>query len=301
MSTQRKTSPVSADPLIKKLAGELASVAKLLASEITGERPGGLAEIRSGEGKAGGGGAVLIGRLAQGLDPIAWNDLVRQCGLDSWLAIPLDNKAGSNLQNLADALDRLVYQRDHDPLTGLANRRCFDSCLSKELERAKRNHTDLSLVVLDLDNFKRINDSFGHPCGDYALKKFGAFLKHGHRSFELVARIGGDEFAIVLPGSNPRVTKNMLERVCQEFCRQKLKFENLPEFMVSFSAGVAAAGPSIGYPGEAELLNQADQSLYEAKRKGKNQVCISAATALHGHSECLVLSDEKKFLFNYAG
>lgn len=279
-------SGVGESGLVSRLTAELAKIAGLLSS--------GLADPKKNPD------TVLLGRMVQGLTPEIWRDLARKHDLDSWLAIPMNPDAKDSLGSVTAILDQLIYQRDHDALTGLANRRHFDNYLKQEAQRAIRNHTSLSLVLLDLDNFKGINDTYGHPCGDHVLKEIGRFLNDGHRAFELVARIGGDEFAVVLPGSSCWNTKGMLDRVCGEFSRHAMQCENSPEFTIQFSAGIAGVGPEIGYAGAEDLIKQADKALYEAKRKGKNQVCIMESAEGQGPSQCMVLSQEKKFLFTYS-
>ncbi|MDL2306748.1 GGDEF domain-containing protein [Desulfovibrio sp. OttesenSCG-928-C06] len=283
--TGEQNGPAHADTekLVREFRAELSRVASLLSSEIT-------PAVNST-------GSVLVGRMVQGLSKEQWETLAHDNNLASWIAIPLHAEASVSMGSITAMLDQLVYQRDHDALTGLANRRYFDNYIEIELKRARRNNTPLSLVLLDLDDFKRINDSMGHQCGDKVLREIGGFLQAGHRSFEMVARIGGDEFAIVLPGSNCWVTRNMLERVCSDIAAHAIRCDDSPEFNVNFSAGVASVGPDTGYTSPDELFKRADAALYDAKRKGKNQVCIMAEAQGRSPSDCMVLSHEKKFLF----
>lgn len=281
-ATVRQALP-DTEKLVQEFRAELSRVAGLLSKELT----------CLGDGD----NSVLIGRMVQGLSKEQWEKLARDSNLASWIAIPLHAEASNSMGSITAMLDQLVYQRDHDALTGLANRRYFDNYIEIELKRAKRNNTPLSLVILDLDNFKGINDTYGHQCGDKVLQEIGNFLLGGHRSFELVARLGGDEFAVVLPGSNCWITRNMLERVGTEIAAHSMKCDEAPEFRVHFSAGVASVGPDMGYTAVEELFKRADTALYEAKHKGKNQVCIMAEAQGHSPSDCMVLSHEKKFLF----
>jgi diguanylate cyclase (GGDEF)-like protein len=165
-------------------------------------------------------------------------------------------------------LHRVVEQHAlTDDLTGLANRRRFSSTLQAELDRAERFGTPLALLMADLDNLKEINDRFGHAGGDEALKAFARALRDGIRKIDLAARIGGDEFALLLPQTDAEAAREVAERLRQAL----LSYRDLPE-RLTVSFGVSC------YPEAAsaeELLVSADISLYHAKRSGRNQVVVS--------------------------
>ena len=102
---------------------------------------------------------------------------------------------------VARTIDELSDQAEHDPLTGIANRRALDARLEDELERARRHGTHLGLVLVDVDDFKKFNDRYGHQCGDDILRTFAALLADSVRELDLAGRFGGEEFALVLPGT----------------------------------------------------------------------------------------------------
>lgn len=156
-----------------------------------------------------------------------------------------------------------------DVLTGLTNRRQFNSRLHEEISRARRHETPLSLALFDLDDFKRLNDFYGHPIGDRILRELGKLLRQNIRESDLPARYGGEEFAIILPEARESEAYELLERlralVAQTvFC--------LPEnpLTITISVGVAQLEPRKHTA--FELVELADKALYEAKKQGKNQV-----------------------------
>lgn len=158
-----------------------------------------------------------------------------------------------------------------DGLTGLINHRTFQHGFEVMLVREERRAGVLSLLLCDIDHFKKINDSHGHPFGDKVLKEVAAILRRAARSVDLAARYGGEEFALVLEGSGEQGGLQMAERIRQEIEKMVLHSENGP-VRITLSLGLAV------YPGhgadKARLISRADQALYRAKKQGRNRVVL---------------------------
>ena len=155
-----------------------------------------------------------------------------------------------------------------DPLSGLFNRRYFHERLEEELDRARRHSTTVALLMIDVDNFKSINDRFGHLAGDLVIRSVGDILKRSVRKFDLCTRFGGEEFAIVMPGSTPESSASVAERIRQRIEAFKPSETELTELRVTASIGMAVSEGASA----RELIARADQALYEAKRAGKNRL-----------------------------
>jgi diguanylate cyclase (GGDEF)-like protein/PAS domain S-box-containing protein len=159
--------------------------------------------------------------------------------------------------------EQIRYQATHDALTGLSNYREFMETLERELRRAERSHHPFSVLLLDLDDLKRINDRLGHLAGNRALKRLAAVMMEQCRSTDLVARYGGDEFAVVLIDSDQRMAEHVAQRI--ETCVQ----ENRGEPPLSVSIGAAV------YPGDGrtsqDLLEAADHQLYRRKKTAQSR------------------------------
>jgi diguanylate cyclase (GGDEF)-like protein len=167
---------------------------------------------------------------------------------------------------------RVASQAATDSLTGLANRRSFDDELALEWRRADRIGDSLALVLVDLDNFKNINDGHGHQAGDAVLRRIAAILDSGARQVDLAARYGGEEFAVLAPETDLLGATKLAERLCADLEAATIELPDGPELSVTGSFGVAVKG-QLERP--EQLVAAADEALYEAKRAGKNQVVVA--------------------------
>jgi len=159
---------------------------------------------------------------------------------------------------------RLTDVARTDALTGLPNRRSFDETLARLVQRRRENDRNFCLLMLDLDHFKRYNDSFGHPAGDVVLRRVGALLRHGLRPDDLAARYGGEEFVVLLADSAEPVALQTAERIRHAFLA-----EDWPHRPVTVSIGVA----QVRAEDDAQsLVARADAALYAAKQQGRNRV-----------------------------
>ncbi|HEY9746014.1 MAG TPA: diguanylate cyclase [Oculatellaceae cyanobacterium] len=156
-----------------------------------------------------------------------------------------------------------------DGLTGLINRRQFNNQLDAEIARAKRYRKPLSLALFDIDNFKKINDFYGHQTGDRILRELGALLTGNVRESDIPARYGGEEFALILPETSQMDAYELLERIRTVIEHTVFCLPDNP-MTVTVSVGVAQLNPD--NPKSYELIERADAALYEAKRQGKNRV-----------------------------
>lgn len=173
---------------------------------------------------------------------------------------------------------RLTEQSRRDPLTGVYNRLQLDEVLGREFAAAVAAGQPLSLAFVDLDDFKRINDRHGHLVGDQVLRQFAQSLERMLRSSDLVARYGGEEFLVVLGQSNEAAAARVLQRILEETARTPMAVVDGHPLYVTFSAGLATHdGPDSPFADAQGLLQAADHALYEAKRRGRNQV------GQHGH------------------
>lgn len=168
-------------------------------------------------------------------------------------------------------LEPVVKQAGTDGLTGLANRTTFDRRLAEEFDRARRLLTPLSLLLFDVDRFKEINDQCGHQAGDAVLRMFGVCLTRHLRKYDVAARIGGDEFAVICSGCGPDEIISPIERLrravrCLSF---PLGTERSP---VSVSIGVAVLQSGFDDVQPYRLIQAADQCLYRAKRSGRDRI-----------------------------
>jgi diguanylate cyclase (GGDEF)-like protein len=191
------------------------------------------------------------------------NDLKLLEAIAPQLAIAVDR---ATLERKAGQLEQLSIT---DGLTGLLNRRYLNERLSEEVNRSQSNNFEMSFVMIDLDNFKRYNDQFGHRAGDEALKIVAQCLKENLRTHDVAARYGGEEFSLLLPQTSLSEAHLIAERV-----RQKIENTEFPHGNITVSVGVGAYSPLLLNTLEL-IVEAADKGLYEAKRIGKNNVQIS--------------------------
>jgi len=169
-----------------------------------------------------------------------------------------------------EAEEGLVELASLDSLTGIYNRRAFFELAEKELARAQRYRSVITLLMMDIDHFKRVNDSYGHLAGDQTLVAFAAFCKRNLRSFDLIARYGGEEFIVLLPRTDSQSGKSVAERLRKAVTETEFDYEgeNIP---IKISIGVASLkkGEEVTL---SALIERADQALYQAKHTGRNRV-----------------------------
>jgi diguanylate cyclase (GGDEF)-like protein len=200
------------------------------------------------------------------------------CGADDYVTKPAQIgelmariRAGLRIVQLQTALMATNRQLEElsqtDPLTSLRNRRAFDERLSDAFDQAVRYERPLSLALVDLDHFKNINDTYGHDAGDSVLRGVAKIIASGTRQSDFVARVGGEEFAILLPETALFEALQFGEKLRASVAAASL------DHGVTVSVGIASF-PHSQVPGKAELFRAADQSLYRAKQNGRNRVEI---------------------------
>ncbi|RMD81388.1 MAG: GGDEF domain-containing protein, partial [Lentisphaerae bacterium] len=177
----------------------------------------------------------------------------------------------SDITELAELRDQLKVLAETDTLTGLCNRRMFFESGYREFLRSRRYGYPLSIVLMDVDHFKRINDTLGHPVGDQVLEHVAETLTQHVREQDMLARIGGEEFAVLLPYTDLRGAIEMAERLREAIAAARLAQPDAASVSVTVSLGVA-----IGRDEDTRLedmLSRADKAMYEAKQRGRDQVC----------------------------
>ena len=169
--------------------------------------------------------------------------------------------------------NRLKEMATTDPVTGVNNRRQFETFLENELARAARYNHSLGLAMVDLDNFKEINDTYGHQAGDYILAELCRVWKRGLRATEIISRYGGEEFAVIVPQADYEVTEVVGEKIRSLVENHRFVYNGLV-IPLTVSVGVALF-PQMAIDHDS-LVEMADKALYRAKRAGKNRVCYPA-------------------------
>ncbi len=175
-------------------------------------------------------------------------------------------------KRVSEAINRQDLEKSArlDSLTGLHNRRHFDEIMEKESERAERYHHTTSLIMLDLDYFKKVNDNFGHQTGDLVLQTLGKILLEQVRQSDTPCRYGGEEFALILPETGLREAQMIAERIRQAIEQQNLITHNNIHLRVTASLGVSSTDSN-----PTDLITAADQALYRAKESGRNQIATT--------------------------
>lgn len=176
-------------------------------------------------------------------------------------------------RRLAEARDRFRTQATRDPLTGLSNRLDIMGILDREVGRTERQATPLAVIMVDLDHFKRINDTYGHPSGDSVIREAARRMNDAVRVYDSVGRYGGEEFIIVLPGADAAIAGRVAERLRKAIACQAVNLST-GSISVTVSLGVAATGGQDTRSAE-ELIKRADQALYQAKNAGRDRVVVA--------------------------
>lgn len=178
---------------------------------------------------------------------------------------------------LGDTLEALRLLATRDQLTGMLNRREFDRIMAEEAERSQRFGQPLALVMVDIDHFKAVNDTHGHPAGDAVLKEVAKILTAQLRTVDRVARFGGEEFALILVQTGRGAAGDVAQRVVEAVAANPVVIQGGPTLSLTISAGVAVLPNDVS---RIDLLvGAADRSLYAAKRGGRNRVVLHAELA----------------------
>jgi diguanylate cyclase (GGDEF)-like protein len=179
-----------------------------------------------------------------------------------------------------EMLEELHFLAAHDGLTGIWNRKAIFDLMHRELEMAARLGTTTGLMMLDLDHFKDVNDTYGHPAGDAVLRESARRLQQAVRSYDLVGRYGGEEFLVVLPHCDRGQVEECAERVRAAIAEEQWVAEGVP-IRISASIGATVVDPSEN--AEHEGLVTADAALYDAKTRGRN--CVVYRVPQHSRRE----------------
>jgi diguanylate cyclase (GGDEF)-like protein/PAS domain S-box-containing protein len=181
------------------------------------------------------------------------------------------------LKELAEEKIDLQEQVIQDPLTGINNRRYLNETLPRELARARREGYPLAVIMLDLDHFKKINDTYSHAAGDEVLKSLAALLKRGARESDVICRYGGEEFVVAMPGMSAERALQRIDSWRAELAEMQVQYGN-STIRVTLSAGVAEF-PAHGDDMDT-LLARADEMLYRSKSEGRNRISVYGTAAL---------------------
>lgn len=168
--------------------------------------------------------------------------------------------------------ENLRYQSIRDPLTGLYNRRYLEDFLFKQLHQAERTKASFAILMLDLDHFKKINDTFGHDAGDLVLKELGQILNSDIRLGDIAARYGGEEFVLLLYDIDAQAAKMKAENLRSAISNLQVKYGAQPVGQITASIGISIYPDDAKSP--AEVIEAADKALYQAKNKGRNKVIL---------------------------
>lgn len=173
--------------------------------------------------------------------------------------------------NLVKAREAMSFKASHDALTGVWNRGAIIELAQRELQRVEREHGTLGMVLVDVDHFKKVNDTMGHLAGDDVLREVANRMGRAVRSYDLVGRYGGEEFLILLPGCTATAAQERGERIRAEIARAPIETSAGP-LRVTLSGGTVATGEPAAGGGTDALLQAADDALYRAKENGRNRV-----------------------------
>ena len=268
----------------EKLVQELQELENLLRKQGGNHNPG---ETR---------GRIALVRLLDDLDQEDLEELKLKSRVDpAWLTLALDQEKFPALMEMQKNIENLTRARDRDALTGLYNRGFFQRILDREVERAFRFKLPLTLAMMDIDDFKKINDTCGHPCGDRVLQDLGGIIQQEIRAADYAARIGGEEFALILPGTGRYKSEPLFWRIMDSIRSRQVECPH-SRHKVSYTVSIGAAT----YRGKTEitaerLISEVDRQLYKVKEHGKDS--ISAEIFQDAvNEEALVQKAEKNFL-----
>jgi diguanylate cyclase (GGDEF)-like protein len=177
------------------------------------------------------------------------------------------------LARLRDAFDEARKASETDMLTGVNNRRALMRVAAQELRRAQRYRAPMTVLYLDLDNFKAVNDTQGHPVGDALLTLVAQTIQHAIRRVDAVARLGGDEFALIMPDTTREAAQVVAKKLQRALDEQMLRYR----WPVTFSIGVVSFEPPPQTLSVDDMLRHADIAMYKAKLAGKNRIQVAAA------------------------
>ena len=240
---------------------------------------------------------ALPSRVDQPTSPI---DLTEVQPLRLAAALALLQQAGraepahgaASVAYLQQVIDELVDLSSRDALTGLANRRNFELALAREVDRVARSGESALLLMVDIDHFKLVNDNHGHAVGDLVIKAVGQALSDSVRPMDLVARIGGEEYAVLLPNCPSAFGPQVAARLRQQVARSAIDLPGAVRLAVTVSVGGAYAPQWVrSTPGI--WLQRADLQLYRAKSEGRDRVCFehNLAPAVSAQERAMLLGD----------
>ena len=209
-----------------------------------------------------------------------------ESGADEYLTKPFNSReliarvaSGMRILRLEEELMQARVQMEalamHDGLTGLLNRRAIEEFAEAEFNMADRKKQAMSVILLDIDHFKNVNDRFGHKFGDVVLRQVAQTLKEDLRNYDRVGRWGGEEFLLILPDTELKDAVTVAERLRSKIAVVQITLENGETFSIHISLGTACTTGQ--FQSLAKLIDAADQALYQAKQSGRDRICVFEA------------------------
>jgi diguanylate cyclase (GGDEF)-like protein len=210
--------------------------------------------------------------VACAADPVDARPFTRR-DVSSLLALAAPAATAIDRERAAARADAYAEAAAIDVASGLFNRRYFEIRIEEELQRSRRHDVAVTLLIADVDNFKTINDTYGHLAGDAVIRDLADILRRSVRVFDVCARFGGEEFAVIMPATDAGGAVRIAERIRDQLSAYRASDQRLAGVAVTLSIGIAASEPGMS---ARELIGRSDDALYEAKRAGKNRVSVAA-------------------------